>query len=345
MIARPPAGPPDLGLAVKCAFLSRPDSYPESTLRVVPVETHMSWVFLLDGNAYKLKKPMQLPYLDFSTAALRLQYCAEEVRLNRRLTDNVYLGVVPLIMTAAGALHVGDSDGRVVDALVHMRRLPAERMLDRMIEARTLREDDLRRVVARLADFYRAAAAIPTTPAAYRARLAAAIGDNRRELLRPAYGLRAADVVDVCDLQDAALERHAAQFAERATAGRVVEAHGDLRPEHICAEAHPQIIDCLEFSRELRILDPADELAFLALECARLGAPWAHACIFATYAERTGDTPPVPLVSFYRSLRACVRAKIAVWHLNDDGVRAREKWITRAGDYLRLARADAAACA
>ncbi|MEO8506516.1 MAG: hypothetical protein ABI593_02695 [Betaproteobacteria bacterium] len=147
-------------------------------------------------------------------------------------------------------------------------------------------------------------------------------------------------MVEVRDLKDAAFERHAALVAERATAGSIVEAHGDPLPEHICVEAHPQIIDGPEFLRELQILDPADELTFLALECASLGAPWAHACIFETSAERAGATPPVPHVSIYRSLRA----KIAVWHLDAHGVRAREKCIARTGGFLQLARADAAAC-
>ena len=337
------SGTGDPGLAAKVAFLSRPESYAEPSRTVVTVETHMSWVFLLDQHAYKLKKPVRLPYLDFSTEALRRAACTDEVRLNRRLASDVYLAAVPLTFTAGHALAI-EGAGRIVDWLVRMRRLPAERMLDRMIAARTLTADDVGRVVRRLAAFYRACAPIPTSAEAYLQRFAAGIGENLRELARPAYGLAAADVEDLCERQRAALDRHADALAARARAGRIVEAHGDLRPEHVCIEAEPQVIDCLEFSLDLRSLDPVDELGFLTLECERLAAGWVHARVFAAFAEATADTPSPALVAFYQSYRAAIRAKIAAWHLNDDGIHAPAKWTARAADYIALARAKIAAC-
>lgn len=346
----------DPDLAARVAFLSQPGAYPEPTAGVVRVETHMSWVFLLDANAYKLKKPVCLSYLDFSTPALRKFFCDEELRLNRRLSEGVYLDVIPLMLDANGALRIGAAtdagDGdRAVDWLVHMRRLPAGRMLERMIVDDRLGEDDLRRVVERLARFYRAGPPVLLTPDEYRAQFAAAIGQNRSELAQPRYGLDAAAVGETCRRQLAKLERLAARLDERATAGRLVEGHGDLRPEHIClmdthprSDAQPQFIDCLEFSRDLRVLDPVDELAFLALECERMGAPWTRDCIFRTYAEATGDAPPEALVAFYQSYRAGIRARIAAWHLDDESVQTPAKWIARAGEYLRLARARIDVC-
>ncbi len=120
------------------AFLSRPESYPEPTAAVEAIETHLSWVFLTDGNAWKLKKPVRLPYLDFSTQAARRRNCDDELRLNRRFSDDVYLDTVPLALDAAGSLHLGKAD-KVVDWLLKMRRLPGERMLDRMLHEHTLR--------------------------------------------------------------------------------------------------------------------------------------------------------------------------------------------------------------
>jgi aminoglycoside phosphotransferase family enzyme len=176
------------------------------------------------------------------------------------------------------------------------------------------------------------------TPSAYQARFSAGIAENLRELCNPVYDLPRDLVEAMCERQHAMLYVLAALFDQRIHAGHLIEAHGDLRSEHICLEPEPQIIDCLEFSRGFRIVDPADELAFLALECERLGAPELMRTIFAAYAGVAGDKPPDRLVHFYQSYRACGRAKIAVWHLNDPVVRDPHRWPAHARDYLRLAR-------
>lgn len=328
--------PGEAGLLARVAFLLQPGSYPEPTSSVEAVETHMSWVFLTDGHAWKLKKPVRSQYLDFSTESARRLDCDEELRLNRRLSDGVYMESVPLTANTGGRLRIGDG-GRVVDWLVKMRRLPAVRMLDRMIRDRAVRADDVRVAVERLASFYRESVPIAITPDAYRARLAADIAGNRGELAATAYGLPAGLIDRVCSRQQALVERQPELFDARVRAGRIIEAHGDLRPEHICLESRPQIIDCLEFSRELRVLDAADELAFLALECDRLGAPHLTLTIYATYTAVTGDRPPKTLLCFYQSHRACVRAKIAIRHLDEPAFSGQVRWTRQSLDYLHLA--------
>ena len=342
--APPPPASSDPGLAAKVAFLSRRGSYPEPAASVLATETHMSYVFLTDRHAWKLKKPVRYDYyLDFSTLAARERDCAEEVRLNRRLTRDVYLGAVPLSVDPAGALHVGGG-GTVVDWLVKMRRLPAERMLDQLIRAHAVPQDGLRAALVRLCRFYREGPPIAMPPEAYVERLAADVADNRRALADPAYALPAELYEPACARLAALLSERAASFGERARAGRIVEAHGDLRPEHICLTDEPQIIDALEFWREFRILDVADELAFLALECERLGSPQLKTTIFETYTAETGDAPPAALLHFYQSHRALMRAKIALWHLAEPAPREAASWRARAGDYLRLAREHVQQC-
>jgi len=210
-------------------------------------------------------------------------------------------------------------------------------MLDRLILDAAATSDDVRSVVSRLARFYRDTPPVEIAGTAYCDGFARGIAANLRELSAPAYGLPAELIATIGTQQRAFLEHRPELLDKRARVGRIVEAHGDLRPEHICLEPEPQIIDCLEFSRELRILDPADELAFLALECERLGAPAFAATIFETYTGITGDVAPAPLLGFYRSYRACVRAKLAIWHLNDAEPREPSKWVARAQDYLQLA--------
>src|SRR5262249_26377306 len=122
------------------------------------------------------------------------------------------------------------------------------------------------------------------------------------------------------------IEHHASLFEKRLDAGKIIEGHGDLRPEHICLENHPVIIDCLEFNRSLRLHDPVSELTFLNLECCRLGAPEIGRLILDTYLQQTGDDPPPELFHFYKTYHASVRAKVAIWHLRDSAVRDTQKW-------------------
>jgi len=328
----------DAGTEAKVTFLRRPESYAERPRRIEVVETHMSWVFLTDRHAYKLKKPVRYDSLDFRTPELRRWDCMEELRLNRRLAREVYLGVVPLTRDAAGGLALGGA-GETVDWLVQMRRLPADRMLDRLIEAGRIEQPDVQTAARRLADFFAHARPAELSAEAYREHLAEGVRDDLRELRRPEFGLPADRVTALADSELAFLARHPALFDQRVRDGRIVEGHGDLRPEHICLVPEPAIIDCLEFSRELRILDPADELAFLGLECERLGNPAVGRWFLAVYSEVTGDEPPVALRRFHRAYRALRRAKIAIWHLQDPDVRDPAKWCARARRYLELAHA------
>lgn len=327
-------------LEEKRAFLQRCAAYPERTTDVEVVETHMSLVFLTDAYAWKLKKPVRYDGLDFRSPELRRHDCQEEVRLNRRLTSGVYLGVAALRLSRGGALVLDPSGGAdaqapAVDWLVRMRRLPAERMLDVLIEERKVQRHEVRAAAERLARFYADAPAVEWSVADYHAHLRDGMEDDLRELLRPAFGLDPGRVRWLVEAQRAFLD--AAVLERRVREGHLVEGHGDLRPEHVCLVDEPAIIDCLEFSRRLRIADPADELAFLGLECERLGEPAVGRWFLETWTAVSGDAPPEPLLRFHRTYRALRRAKLAVWHLDDETVRDRDKWLARACRYLELA--------
>lgn len=335
---------PGVTLESKVAFLRHSGSYPEPAYRVEALETHMSWVFLAGAYVYKLKKPVCYELLDFRTLEARRFYCEEEVRLNRRLAAQVYLGTVPLTLDAHAHLQL-DGRGTPIDWLVKMWRLPARQMLDYAIVHQSVQDADFERVAVHLAAFYRACEPVPTDPVRYRARLQRQIESNRQELGLDLYRLPRAQVDAICQAQAAALERMAGLFDARVRANRVIEGHGDLRPEHICLRPHLAIIDCLEFSRELRLVDPADELAFLALECERLGAAAAGATLLARYGALSGDVPDARLVHFYQSYRAGMRATISARHLQEEKFRYSPQWIKRTGQYLQLADQHVGHCA
>jgi uncharacterized protein len=326
----------DIGIDAKVAFLMKPDSYPEPTTVVEVKETHMSWVFLTDNHAYKLKKPVRYPFLDFSTLEARRQSCEEEIRLNRRLAADVYLGMLPLTVDGPGALHLG-ATGPPVDWLVKMRRMPPEQTLEHAIGAGTATQADIRRLADQLSLFYRNANPVETDPASYRRRFEHEVRGNHEELARPIFQLSIETVDALAAAQLRFLATRGELLEDRARSGRIVEAHGDLRPEHVYLGEHPVVLDCLEFNHDFRILDAADELAYLAMECDRLHAPFVGACVFDVYRSQTHDDPPWQLVEFYKCYRAYLRAKIAIWHLAEPQVREPAKWIERANQYLRLA--------
>jgi aminoglycoside phosphotransferase family enzyme len=330
---------PTPGLAEKVAFLHRPESYPRSTRAVEPVETHMSWVFLTDDRVYKLKKPVRYDVLDFSTLGLRRLNCRREVRLNRRLAAEVYLGLVPLTADRRGRLELGaPSAGRaVVDWLVEMRRLPAERMLDRRIADGTVTAEEIDRAGRLLAGFYRRQPPVRMTAAAYRRRFRDDIEEVRRQLGVPADTVPREQVVAVAGRLFGFLDERGALLDQRVADRRIVEAHGDLRPQHVCLTDPPAIIDCLEFEHTFRLLDPVDELSYLALECERLGAAWIGDRLLACYSEETGDRPDPALLNFYTAFRAYLRGKIAYLHIREPG--DPRPWIEKTCRYLELAAA------
>jgi aminoglycoside phosphotransferase family enzyme len=331
----------DIPLAAKLAFLRQPGSYPQPAIRVETVETHMSWVFLAGDFAYKLKKPVCYGEFRADRLERRRFYCDEELRLNRRLAPQVYLDVLPMTVEGTGLLCLG-GNGPVADWLVKMRRLPRELMLDHSLQAGTASAADVDRIARMLALFHTAAPPVPLAPEALHARFEADIAENRATLLAPAYGLPAALIDKLCDWQLAALQTCAARLDQRLRSGCVIEGHGDLRAEHVYIGEPPAVIDCIEFSRALRIADGADEIAFLALECERLGAADLGSLLLARYGELSGRLPDPCLVRFYQSMRAVTRARLTIRHLDEEAFRHSPEWRRRALHYLALAQARCA---
>jgi aminoglycoside phosphotransferase family enzyme/predicted kinase len=317
-------------------FLRRPESYPDHPATVEVVETHISVVFLTEHYAFKLKKPVHYDFVDFSTIQARRTACEQEVTLNRRLATDVYLGVVPITQDEHARLRLGPGRS-IVDWLVKMRRLPAEHMLDRLIETDHLRDADTARVAALLADFYRRLPPVTEVPEVYRRRIEDHVRENRVELLSADHQLAATVIkrVHAAQLQFLMLEHH--WLDDRVRDGRIVDGHGDLRPEHICVESPPAIFDCIEFDSKLREVDVIDELSFLVMECDMLGAPTVGRRVLDVYCRSSGDHPSQQLLSFYQIYRACVRAKVAALRARQLDPAGRSKSLALAARYLNLA--------
>lgn len=290
--------------------LQDPSAYPPPRPSSIELRTtHLSWVFLTDTEAWKVKRPVDYGFADYSTAARREQLCHEELRLNRRLAPDVYLGVEAIRRDRRGLSFA--RPGEPVDFAVRMRRLPDEASAAARLADGRLTADDLDLLADVLAGFYGSAEVD---------RSGAATGLLRRNLeenfeqTRPFvdWFLTRDDYDLVRRRQTAFVRCHAGLLEQRAAGGRIRDGHGDLRLEHVYFLGdRPVVIDAIEFNRRFRVGDVALDAAFLAMELEARGASRLAEGFMARLALASNDYDFYPLLDFYLSYRAWVRAKVA----------------------------------
>jgi aminoglycoside phosphotransferase family enzyme len=328
--------PWDESTSAKIDFLCGPGNYPDKPRDVEVIETHYAWVFMTGRFVYKLKKPVKVGAIDFTSLALRKRSCDQELRLNRRLAARTYLTVVPLTVNDGGELQL-DGAGTPIEWMVKMRQLPRDRMMDTAVKAGTVTTRDIVAIVEKLVRFYDQAPVSEETDSQFRGRLENQLIQTYQELSRPEFDLNARLVRELSNEQLAFLRQNPEIFKARVDGNRVREVHGDLKPEHVCLVTDPQIIDRLEFDRQLRVMDCVEEIAFLAMECAALGGRDVAKQLLSQYRDIAGDDAPRRLIGFYLSRRAVVRAMLAAWHLHDVAVMNGKYWHQVASRYARKA--------
>jgi aminoglycoside phosphotransferase family enzyme len=296
--------------------LSDPSAYPQPASAVEVHQTHISIVFLAGALAYKLKKPVDLGFLDYTTLDKRRHFCEEEVRLNRRLAPSVYLGVVPV--TRRGEHLAMEGEGTVVEWAVKMQRLPDSATLEAHLKHGEVGADSIDELARRLARFHAAAESGP------RIALGAsfeAVARNARENFEQSeahvgttLSIRAYERLK--SLTEAALAALRGLMTARAGRGVPRDTHGDLRLDHAYwfPERQPPndwlVVDCIEFNDRYRHADPIAELAFLAMELMLEGKGALADGFVETYLRASGNQEGRALLPFYRAYRAAVRAKV-----------------------------------
>ena len=323
------------------ARLREPDCYPETADQVEIRQTHLSVVCLVGDAAYKLKKPVQLPFVDFSTPELRERICHDELRLNRRLCPDIYRDVVPLFRTPNGSWSFRDHSGEVVDHAVCMRRLPEQLLMDRLLEEDAVSEAQVRDVARIMARFHQSTERTPEV-------LNAGSPESQRAAILDNFSV----CVDAFDPSlHQAVERRARRdldrllpvLVDRAKRGLIVDGHGDLHARNICLTDPPTIFDCIEFKPEFRCGDIAVENAFLVMDLIYRGHPELARSYLDAYVLESGDEEQRDLMPMFVSYRAMVRAKVAALTASDPDVNEDEQAHARksAGRHLQLAAAVA----
>ena len=335
-----------MGLGELIAGLSRPGAYPHPADPVEVVQTHISVVFLAGERAYKIKKPVDLGFLDFTTLEKRRADCVAEVRLNRRLAPAVYLGVEPVIRAGEGGLRLG-GEGEPVEWAVAMERLPADRTFEALLERGELDAGLLAEAGRRLAAFHAGAAAGPEIDRWGRFEV---VAGNARENFEQTERFTGATVSEpvwrrLAELTERELAARRALIEERAAGGVTRDTHGDLHLDHLSSlpdRAPPgdlPVIDCIEFNERFRYADPVSDAAFLAMDLAFHGRDDLAGAFTEAYFDASGDRPGRPLTTHYTAYRAVTRGKVESMTLAEDEVPAGQRWreLQRARAHFLLA--------
>ncbi|HPX62352.1 MAG TPA: AAA family ATPase [Deltaproteobacteria bacterium] len=322
-------------------YLMKPDAYPDPTNNVELVQTHVSWIFLTDSKAYKVKKPVDYGFLNFSTIDRRRFYCNEEVRLNQRLCPDVYERVVEINKVDGVATINGD--GPVIDYAVQMKRLPRDRMMNHLLDSGIVSNDDMREIAHIIARFHNTTL---TSPAI------SAYGEPDRIMFNWAENFEQSEAF--ADSTLPSLERQFIQkwvtnfvasnhnlFQQRIAEGHIRECDGDIHLENICmTDGRIYIFDCIEFNERFRCCDTASDIAFLLMDLDYHGHRDMSEVVANTYLETSGDHQMLQLLDFYKVYRAFVRGKVESLKAFENGmdVDEKERANIRARKYFRLAR-------
>lgn len=297
--------------------MSNPDFYPGHPVSIAVVQTQMSFVFLTGDYVYKIKKPVDLGYVDYTTLERRRHFCDREVALNQRLCPDVYLGVLPIALQQDRYAFQGS--GTTVEYAVKMKQLPSDKTLDNLLRRNEVTEAMLDPLAQKIALFHRQAA---TNPAISSFGNPAMISRNVEENFsqsQPYIGrtLTQKQWERLSSYSNSFLRRNAALFESRVTQGRIRDCHGDLYSAHVCFSDGICIFDCIEFNDRFRYCDVAAEIAFLAMDVDYFGRRDLSDHLIDSYVQASGDSQLLELLDFYKSYRAMVRAKVNCFKIDD----------------------------
>ncbi len=324
--------------------LLKPPAYPEPTSAVELIQTHISWVFLTDRYAYKVKKPVDLGFLNFTTLWRRHYYLKQELLLNRRLCPEIYLAVLPVCAADAG-VKVGGR-GRPLEYILRMVRMPQARMMDEVADREGLNREIMDRIIGKLVPFYRQADTGPRINKYGNPKVVAYNHEENFVRIRRCVGrLLSREVFEaIRTFSRGFLARHQELFHHRIKEGRIRDCHGDLHMRNICLTNSVYIFDCIEFNPRFRYGDVAADIDFLAMDLDFHGFRELSRYFVERFAEASADPELLKMLDFYKCYRACVRGKINAVAAGEpeqtqegrqQAREAAQAYFTLAGEYAR----------
>ena len=318
--------------------LMTPQSYPNGADGVELKETHISWVFLAGDYVYKVKKPVKFSFLDFGTKEKRQEFCEEEVRLNKRLAPEIYLGVVPLVKE--GQLTKFEGDGRIIDYAVKMRRMKNGKTMDQVLDGGNVDVPEVEALAKTISEFHAGVPSIQdpryNSPEMVRGQIADLA--SVRGIVEGACGM--GEKIDfILQKSSQFIDENENLLRNRQADGMIKECHGDLHSGNIFMGEKRYVFDCIEFSEDFRCIDTASEIAFMAMDLDARGREDLGTAFVGKYLELSGDSGAEKLLGLYKCYRANVRAKVAALGYSQnptkEGKRDMEKYLRLAEKYAQ----------
>jgi len=317
-----------------------PEAYPHKPQNIELVQTQMSFVFLAGKYVYKIKKPVNLGYLDYTTLEKRHFFCYQELELNRRLCPDAYLAVVPIV-EEKGGLRI-EGRGKAIEYAVKMNQLPRDRMMDVLLPRGQVTLEMLARVATKLAGFHKKAETSQKIAAFGKLDV---VRQNTGENFAQTEKYIGTSITDeeyqhIKNYTNDFIYSNASLFDKRVREGKIRDCHGDLHAAHVCFTDDICIYDCIEFNDRFRYSDVASEIAFLAMDLDRYQQAGLSRHLVNTYVRLSHDEALLELLGFYKCYRAYVRGKVESFKLDDPYIPEEEKTkvLTAAQSYFQLAK-------
>jgi len=317
-----------------------PKIYPHAPQKVELMQTQMSFLFLTGDYVYKVKKPVNLGYLDYTTLEKRRFFCQQELKLNRRLCPDIYLEVVPIVQHHDKILLGGN--GEVIEYTVKMRQLPPQRMMDVLLSNNQVSEGMVQQMAHKLADFHQHAET--NAEISSYGSLSTILTNTEENFAQTkkyiGVSISQEQYQSIKAYTDAFVEQNTRLFEKRVKEGKIKDCHGDLHTAHICFINGICIYDCIEFNDRFRYCDVASEIAFLAMDLDHHRHPDLSQHFVDAYVESSQDEELLKLLDFYKCYRAYVRGKVESFKLDDPLILGEEKAkaLESAKRYFKLAK-------
>ncbi len=329
----------DMDISSLKKALLNPALYPDSPNEIRVGETHISLLFFTGKHVYKVKKPMNFGFLDFTTLEKRKYFCEQEVKLNLRLSPEIYLGVVEVTEDRGQIAFNGK--GKTIEHAVWMRQIPEDRLMDKLLRMGEVTPEMIQKVSEKLARFYSTAETNEVIKGfAKPGRVKQDTDENFEQTEKYIDRVIPREVYDwIKERTNRFLKDKVMLFERRIAEDRIRDCHGDLRLEHIFWGDEISIFDCIEFNERFRYTDVAADIAFLAMDIDYQGREDLNSYLINTYIDRSGDHDLPGILDFYKCYRAYVRGKVESFRLDDPNIPEEEKKeaLKRAQKYFDLA--------